>query len=50
MVHCDERSPKVLSQSQLTGRSQAPVTVTSYQLLLIPFSVSFSCEIRIFIL
>ncbi len=48
MVHCDERSPKVLCQSQLTGHSQAPVT--NYQLLLIPFSFSFSCEIRIFIL
>lgn len=48
MIHYDERSPKVLSQSQLTGHSQAPVT--SYQLLLIPFSFSVSCEIHIFIL
>ena len=48
MVHCDERSPKVIFSSQFTGHSQAPVT--SYQLLLIPFSFSFSCEIRIFIL
>ncbi len=48
MVQCDERSPKVIFQSQFAGHSQAPVT--SYQLLLIPFSFSFSCEIRIFIL
>lgn len=49
MIHYDERSPKVLSQSQLTEHSQeAPVT--SCQLLLIPFSFSFSCEIHIFIL
>lgn len=48
MIHYGERSPKVLSQSQLTEHSQAPVT--SCQLLLIPFSFSFSCEIHIFIL